>query len=169
MKKDKLMLKIIIFLIIVIVGCGITIIWLLNNNKKTEYAPVEIEPNVKKIDDDGKKMDVPEGGSAVRLTYSNKAKISLSKKEINFNLKNPSASSQDMVLEVFIVSDDKEIIIAKSGRIKPGYGLSSLPLTDKVVLKSGEYTGQFIVYYYDEQTAEKSIVNTKIPITIDVE
>ena len=168
MKKDKVMLRIIVFLVVVILVCGIVIAWLLLGNKKKEYAPIEIDPNVTKLNDDGKKMITPEGGSAVRLTYSNKVKIDLNKKEVSFNLKNPSASNQDMLLEIIIISDDNETIIAKSGRIKPGYGLSVLPLTDKVILKSGQYNGKFNINYYDEETAEKSIVNTNIPITIDV-
>ena len=168
MKKNKMMGRIIVLLVIIIIVCTIIIVHLLINNKKLEYAPLEIEPNVIKLNDDDKKLEAPEGGSAVRLTYSNKAKIDLAKKEINLNLKNPSVSTQDMILEVIIVSDNNETIIAKSGRIKPGYGLSTLPLSDKVVLKSGQYNGKLNIYYYDETTAEKSIVNTNIPITIDV-
>ncbi len=168
MKKDKLMIKIIIALIVVIVFCSIIIVYLIINNKKLEYAPLEIEPNVTKIEDDKKKINVPDGGSAVRLSYSNKAKINLEKKEIILNLKNPSVSTEDMILEVFVISDNNETIIAKSGRIKPGYGLTSLPLNDNVIFKAGQYNGKFIIYYYNDDTAEKSIVNTNIPITIDV-
>ena len=169
MKKDKAMVRIIFLLIIIIVVCAIAIVYLLINNNKLEYAPLEIEPNVTKLKDDDKKLEAPEGGSAVRLTYSNKAKIDLERKEISLNLKNPSVSTQDMILEVIIISDSNETIIAKSGRIKPGYGLSTLPLNDKVILKTGQYNGKLNIYYYDEETAEKSIVNTNIPITIDVE
>ena len=40
---------------------------------------------------------------------------------------------------------------------------------DRAKLTSGGYKGKFNVIFYDEETGEKAVVNTNIPITIAVE
>ena len=48
--------------------------------------------------------------------------------------------------------------------------LSPLPVLEgaEEMLQPGGYEGKFIVLYYDQTSGEKSMVNTEIPITINV-
>ena len=61
-------------------------------------------------------------------------------------------------------------VIVQSGTLKPGKQVNSLELLadaeDK--LTAGTYDGRFNILYYDQETGEKAIVNTEIPITVDV-
>ncbi|MBQ6817075.1 MAG: hypothetical protein IJO27_01445, partial [Bacilli bacterium] len=82
---------------------------------------------------------------------------------------NPSKSTQDIVLQVIVKQGDEEVVIAQSERISAGYALYTLDLKKDAKLKSGGYEGKFNVIFYDEETKEKAVVNTNIPITIAVE
>ena len=73
-----------------------------------------------------------------------------------------------MVLTVQILDGNKEIEIAKSQSVPVGYLIKELDLNKKVSLKKGKYKGQFVINYYKEKTNEKSMLDTKTPITIEV-
>ena len=119
-------------------------------------------------DDDKTKLTEDGTLNAVRLSYSTNVKISLSKKEVNLKFKNPSASNQNMVLTIQILDGKKEIEIAKSQSIPVGYFINKLKLNKNVSLKKGKYKGQFVINYYKDGTNEKSMLDTKTPITIEV-
>lgn len=132
-----------------------------------DYAPQEEEQNAEPIpDDSGEKLDEPEDGSSVSLTYSRDVTVSLSEKEASLLFANPGKSNQDMVLQI-VVQDE---VIVQSGTLKPGNQVTVLPLADGMdeKLSAGTYEGNFVVLYYDPETGEKAIVNTEIPVTITV-
>ena len=160
--------KIVVLLLLIIIVCIAVIITLLSKNK-LDYNPLEIDPNVQEIKDDDKTKLSEDGTmNAVRLSYSTKVKISLAKKKVELNFKNPSVSNQNMVLTVQIIDGDKEIEIAKSQSVPVGYLINELDLNKNVSLKKGTYKGQFVINYYKEKTNEKSLLDTKTPITIEV-
>lgn len=132
-----------------------------------DYAPQEAEKHAQTIpNDNGDKMDSPEGGGAVSLTYSNQVSIDLSD-EIAFLLfANPRKSKQDIVIQIVIQNE----VIAQSGTLTPGHQVVILDLLKgaEQKLSAGGYEGKFVILYYDRESGEKAIVNTEIPIRITV-
>ena len=132
-----------------------------------DYAPQNKEENAETIPDDtGDKMENPEGGGSVSLTYSNEVTIDLSDKAAALYFANPGKSNQDMVIQIAI----QDTIILQSGTLSPGNQVKLLNLLEGAedMLQPGGYEGKFVVLYYDQTSGEKSMVNTEIPITINV-
>ena len=132
-----------------------------------DYAPQQKEENAETIPDDtGDKMENPEGGGAVSLTYSNEVTIDISDKAAALYFANPGKSNQDMVIQIAI----RDTVILQSGTLSPGNQVKLLNLLEgaEEMLQPGGYEGKFIVLYYDQTNGEKSMVNTEIPITINV-
>ena len=140
-----------------------------NNTLKPDYAPGVIDKNAVPLPDKDEKMNASEGGGAVSLSYSNKVAINLNTKELTLYFQNPSKSTHNMVLEVAITQNNKEVVIARSDMLPVGYAIYKLKLLDDIKLIEGGYNGKFNIIYYDEVTGEKAAVNTDIPITIAVE
>ena len=132
-----------------------------------DYAPQNKEENAETIPDDtSDKMENPEGGGAVSLTYSNEVTIDISDKAAALYFANPGKSNQDMVIQIAI----RDTVILQSGTLSPGNQVKLLNLLEAAeeMLQPGGYEGKFIVLYYDQTSGEKSMVNTEIPITINV-
>ena len=132
-----------------------------------DYAPQNKEENAETIPDDtSDKMENPEGGGAVSLTYSNEVTIDISDKAAALYFANPGKSNQDMVIQIAI----RDTVILQSGTLSPGHQVKLLNLLEgaEEMLQPGGYEGKFIVLYYDQTSGEKSMVNTEIPITINV-
>lgn len=132
-----------------------------------DYAPIEEEPLAETIPgDSGEKLNEPEGGSSVSLTYSRNVAINLTAETAELYFANPSKSNQDMVLQVAVHGS----VIIQSGTLKPGTQVTTLPLLEGMSrkLSAGVYEGNFVVLYYHPETGEKAIVNTEIPVTITV-
>ena len=179
MNQDKKLNKttiIIAILAVITVAALCVTMWALflrepdDNNKvilNPDYAPQNIEENAETIPDDtGDKMENPEGGGAVSLTYSNEVTIDISDKAAALYFANPGKSNQDMVIQIAI----RDTVILQSGTLSPGNQVKLLNLLEgaEEMLQPGGYEGKFIVLYYDQTSGEKSMVNTEIPITINV-
>lgn len=170
-KKSKPNLLIPVLLIITVIAICVTV-WALFFRDSgpalaPDYAPQEEEQNAETIPNDtGEKMENPEGGGSVSLTYSREVSIDLSDKTATLLFANPGKSNQDMVLQVVI----QDTVIVQSGTLKPGNQVTALNLLDGAAkkLSAGTYEGNFNVLYYNPETGEKAIVNTEIPITITV-
>lgn len=167
-KKSKK--GIVIFLLLIILACIGIIVYLLffKQPKLADYAPGKEDENIVLLPNSGDKMEAKEGGGAVSLSYSNKVSVDLKSGQVLVNFKNPSRSTQSMVLQVIIKQNDTEVVVAESNRIPPSYAIYELNLKENITLSKGEYDGKFNVMYYDEETDEKAIVNTNIPIKINV-
>lgn len=171
-RRNRTKLLIAILLCITILAVGITV-WALffrDSSVPTlapDYAPHEMEQNAEAIPDDtDEKMENPEGGGSVSLTYSNKVTIDLSDKAASLYFANPGKSNQDMVVQIAI----QDTVILQSGALIPGQQVKLLDLLEgaEEMLQPGGYEGKFIVLYYDPTSGEKAMVNTEIPITINV-
>ena len=162
---------IIILALVTAAAIGVSI-WAVFFREKTpvlapDYAPQETEQNASPIEsDDGSKLDSPEGGGAVSLTYSKEVSIDLSDKKATLMFGNPSKSTQDMVLQLVI----KDKVIIQSGRLTPGNQVTTLDLLKDAEkqLAAGGYDGKFVVLYYNQESGEKAMVNTEIPVTVTV-
>ena len=132
-----------------------------------DYAPRETEALAQTIpNDNGEKMQSQEGGGSVNLTYSNEVSIDLSDERAFLMFANPGKSNQDMVLQIVI----RDEVIVQSGTIQPGQQVTELNLLEGEAAKltTGGYDGKFTILYYHPDSAEKAMVNTEIPIRIEV-
>ena len=168
MKKNKTTLLILLLVLITLSAVCVTV-WALFFRDSgpalaPDYAPQEMEQNAESIPDDSdEKMAKPEGGGSVSLTYSN---IDLSDKAAALYFANPGKSNQDMVIQITI----QDTVIVQSGTLVPGQQVKLLNLLEgaEKQLSVGGYEGKFVVLYYDQTSGEKAMVNTEIPITINV-
>ena len=112
-------------------------------------------------------MESDKGGGSVSLSYSDKITIDLSDGQATLMFANPGKSNQDMVLQIVI----RDTVIVQSGTLSPGNRVTTLDLLPGAEkrLVPGGYDGKFAVFYYDEKTGEKAMVNTEIPISITIE
>ena len=171
-KKTKLNLLIPILLIITVIAICVAV-WALffrdsGDTLTPDYAPREEEEYAETIPGDtGEKMESPEGGGSVSLTYSRDVTVDLSDETAALLFANPGRSNQDIVLQIVV----QDIVIVQSGTLKPGNQVKILDLLDGTAkkLSAGIYEGNFNVLYYDPESGEKAVVNTEIPITITVD
>jgi hypothetical protein len=132
-----------------------------------DYAPKQEEQNAKPIEgDSGEKLEKPEGGGSVSLTYAREVEIDLASKTASLIFANPGKSNQSLVVQIVI----QDTVIVQSGTLKPGNQVETLDLIAGMEKKlaAGTYEGSFRVLYYDLETGEKAIVDTQIPITVTV-
>lgn len=179
-KKEKVHWKkkllILLLLLITCTSLGVTYwaVFVRNNNPEQDgpkilepdVAPGEKEKNAESMGDEGdKKLDQPKGGGAVSITYSKDVTIDLSDKTVSLLFGNPTRSNQSMVLQIVI----QDNVIVQSDTLSPGYQVKKLDLKTDIGLKPGTYKGKFNVLYFDSDTGKKAVVNTEIPIDIDVQ
>ncbi|MBR2490460.1 MAG: hypothetical protein IKB65_03145 [Ruminiclostridium sp.] len=130
-----------------------------------DYPPQQLEDNAVPIPDDGQdELEAPEGGGAVGLVYSNQVSVDLQGEQASLLFANPGKSTQDMMLQILV----QDTVIASSGRLVPGKQIQRLPLLSGVSsqLSPGSYEGTFVVSYLNQDTGEKAILTTEIPVTI---
>ena len=166
-KEKRLLLLLLLLLLITIIAVAISIWAIWFREKAPVLAPKETETNAKPIGDEGDdKLEQPEGGGDVSLTYAKQVNISISKKSANLLFANPTKSNQDMVLCLVI----NDVVVLQSGRLTPGNKVSELNLIDGIEkrLDEGGYNGKFVVFYYDRTSGEKAMINTEIPVEVTV-
>ena len=170
-KKDKSKWLILLLLLITLVAVCVTIwaLFLRGNGPALapDYAPQETEEHAEPIPDDSdEKLEAPDGGGSVSLSYSNKVTIDLSDEAALLYFANPGKSTKDMLLQISI----QDTVILQSGILNPGQQVKKLDLMEgaEKKLSTGGYEGKFIIFYYDQTSGEKAMVNTEIPITISV-
>lgn len=169
-KRKRLLIFLAALVIVAVVAVAAVLLW---EHVFRDTAPVlapdqapAAEENAKDMEGEQNtdKMEAEEGGGAVTISYEKEVAVSLSAQTASLKFQNPTRSINDMVLQLAIVSaDGTETVIAQSGTIHPGKELNELDLIkDAAVLSAGTYTGEFIILYYDPDTGEKAMVNTKI-------
>ena len=171
-KKDRRSKYLILLLLLItLIAVGVTVWALFFRDTRPvltpDYAPQETEAHAETIPgDSGDKLEQPQGGGSVSLTYTKQVTIDLSDEKVSLLFANPGKSNQNMVLQI-IIQDE---IIVQSGTLTPGNQVTTLDLLDGAakMLSAGIYEGKFNVLYYYQDTGEKAIVNTEIPITITV-
>lgn len=172
-KKHQNHGRILIVLLLLVTAAAVCVtVWALffRSEEKVlapDYAPIEKEEHAETIENDTEeKLDKPEGGGSVSLTYSDEISIDLSEKCANLYFANPGKSNQDMVVQLMI----QDTVIVQSGTLAPGNQVSKLDLLDgaEKQLSAGGYEGKFVILFYDQDSREKAMVNTEIPVSITV-
>ena len=142
-----------------------------------DYPLIKDEPNSQPTEDDQQKFEVSENGGAVALNYSDKVEYGLSDQTVTLFFANPGSSTQAVVLQIIVyggvnvdTGKPEEYLLAESGILRPGYYVERLDadLESNVSLASGVYSGVMRVLFYNEDTGERAVVNTEIPVNISV-
>lgn len=170
-EKEKKRKWVIIILSMGIVLCLVITIWALffrggNDPVTPDYPPQGTENNQKPIDgDDGVKIDSPNGGGAINVTFETTASASLSEKKVTLYYANPNASNQNVSILIMV----GEIVVAKSDLITPGHEITELTLEDYAanMLQEGGYNAELVIRAYNED-GEKAMVDTKGELTLTV-
>ena len=132
-----------------------------------DYDPQQQEQNAQKIpDDSGEKLEQPEGGGSVSLTYSGEVTVDLSDRAASLYFANPGKSNLDMILQIVV----QDTVILQTGTLAPGNRVKLVELLPGAerLLAPGGYEGKFVVLFYEAASGEQSIVNAEIPVTIQV-
>lgn len=129
-----------------------------------EYPLPEDDPYDQPLEDDeSEKVESEAGGGSVTMAYTLEAGLSLSDKTASVYFMNPNASNHSVSLDLYIVSGEQEVMIAQSGLVSPGYGLTQMDLIeDAVNLSEGVYEGYYKVHYYNSETGEMALVESTI-------
>lgn len=159
-------------LIVVCIGVTLWALFLRDTSEPSkpitpDYPPQGTEDNQKPIEgDDDTKLESPEGGGAVRVEFFPDATASLSEKTIRIIYKNPNASNQNVRVLVKV----GETYIAKSELITPGHEIEQLALSDEALslLQVGGYKAEIHIQFYDPETNEKAMVDSKGELTLTV-
>lgn len=176
-KKDKkrwLLLLLLLLLLLILVLVGIWLLYFRGGSRDNTLPPdntlpaPSIETNAESIagDDTGEKLDAPEGGGAVSLTYSKEVSIDLTEKKASLVFGNPARSNQDAVVQLVI----QNTVILRSGSLTPGTQVTALNLAEGAAekLTAGVYEGKFVVSFYDQPTGRWATLNAEIPVTVTV-
>jgi len=171
-KKEKIFL--IIIALITVAAIAVTV-WALffrkpdDSGLTPDYAPQDTESNAESIpgDNTSDKLDSPDGGGAVAMSYTKNVTIDISEEKAVLNFGNPGESTQDMLVQIVI----QDTILVQSGRLTPGHKVSQLDLLEGAAkkLKAGGYEGKIVVLFYDQESGEKAMLNAEIPVTIKVQ
>ena len=150
------------------------------------YKPIEEEKYITPILNNSTEEKV-EGTNSVRIRVDNEALYSGGEKMF-LTMSNPYVSNQNAVMEVLIAKEyvkgeityeeakiyDAEYeyyVVAKTGAIPPGYQVECFNWLgySEEVLESGDYPAFVKMYFYDEQTNEKSLVDSLFRITLKID
>ena len=169
--KEKNLKWLIIILSVGIVICTGVTIWAVffrgGDDISPDYPPQGIESNQTPIDgDDSGKLESPEGGGAINVTYGTAATVDLSEKTVTIYYANPNASNQNVSILIMV----NDLVVAKSDLITPGNQVSKLELQKEAAsrLQVGGYNAEPVVRAYDPESGEKAMVDTKGELTLTV-
>ena len=169
--KEKNLKWLIIILSVGIVICTGVTIWAVffrgGDDISPDYPPQGIESNQTPIDgDDSGKLESPEGGGAINVTYGTASTVDLSEKTVTIYYANPNASNQNVSILIMV----NDLVVAKSDLITPGNQVSKLELQKDAAskLQVGGYDAELVVRAYDPESGEKAMVDTKGELTLTV-
>ena len=168
--ESRVPFLIVLFLLLgALIAAGLTTYFLVVNPDTSIVRPVNPLPKpdentVPIEDDDSTKTPNESGGGSVTLVYNLDAELHLSTGKIKIFYANPNSSNHSVVLELYVIDGEDEILIAKSGLVKPGFGLEELEFDrESAILQEGSYDAKYKLLYYDETTPEKALVETDLP------
>lgn len=168
--KRRGMKALLILLILLLLLLLFLCIWMLRFRTPPlapDYAPPKEDSNAVEIEgDNGEKLDKPEGGGAIGMTYLKDVTVHLSDKRVYLMYQNPNRSNSDVMVQVVV----RDIVIAQSGRIPPGKQIDRIDLLPGAakLLEEGGYDAQIAVFFYDPVTAERSLLQTRGEIYLTV-
>lgn len=168
-------LAILFSMLAVLIGTTVLTVSLLLNPLSPLYIfpdnplPV-VDPEIKPVlDDNSQKVVSPSGGGSITIRFRGPVNISLADEVATLTYTNPNASNQDVVVELYVVNEEEEFFIGRSGRVPAGNSLTKISIEDREVdLKEGAYKAKLYIHSYDSITGEKAVVVSDIKTDIVV-
>lgn len=141
--------------------------WMLGQSRPTVDPDNPLPPLDPTIvpEGDGGRPQVPgsNGGGSVSMVYTLKASLSLATKEFKIHFKNPPESNHSVALDLYIISEGREYLVAQSGLVPSGNALYQMKLSPNAPkLMEGQYEGFYRVRYYHPETGVRAIVRSDI-------
>ena len=172
--RDRMLFWLILLWLLLLIALCVGLLLWWQDKEPTVLQPDHplppVDSNVNP-EDDGDKADAPTDGSGeVSLVYTLVADVTLYTGAIDVYFKNPNESNQSMMLELYILSDEGEFLVATSGLIPTGHALQKMTLDENApALSKGTYKGLYRVYYYHPETGVRAHVQTDIAdVTVNV-
>lgn len=105
-------------------------------------------------------------GGSMQVSFYPDATAYLSEKRVSMYYANSTASHQDVI--VFLMVGDT--VIAQSESVMPGQELRELALEDDAIafLREESYDAELLIYYYDHESGDKTLINAKCELTLEV-
>lgn len=168
-KRDKRAKRIIALLLLLIALCVILLLrsCVVGTPISPDYPPQGTEDNQNPIENDSTdKLDSPEGGGAINVTYGTDVSVDLSGNRVTLYYANPNASNQNVAILLMI--DD--LVVAKSDLITPGNQVTELTLDSyaKTRLQPGGYDAEIVVRAYSPDSGEKAMIDAHGIVTVTV-
>ena len=108
-------------------------------------------------------QQLPVGSHVASFVCEEQLRTDIAGQVVELMFANPRRSEQNMVIEVTV----REVTVARSGRIEPGYRITSLSLLADHPLTQGIYAAQIKIYLYDPTGGEQTM-QTSVPVTLTV-
>lgn len=130
-----------------------------------DYPPMETDPNQEKVEGD-ETVPPSQSGGSITISYTPTVVVDLSDKLITFSYSN-TQSNQNVVLRLSI----GDTLLGESAVINPGNKIETMALNEEAAqkLQLGGYNGVFVVGFYNVETNEKSMVDTRLEVTVNVQ
>lgn len=163
----KALLILLILLLLLLLFLCAWVLWFRVPELAPDYAPPKEDPYASDIEgDDGEKLDKPEGGGAIGMTYRKTVTIDLSEKKVDLMYQNPGRSNSDVMVQIVI----QDVVVAQSGRVPPGKQILTIDLLPgaAAMLEEGGYDADIAVFFYDPETAERSLLQTRGEVSLTV-
>lgn len=161
--------RLLFILILFGLGAGILLLTLLlvlllrPDVQELDNAMPEPDQYIERLEETDETAPPLDGGGTVSMIYKLKAELDLSANTISMYFQNPNNSNHDVVLSMYIVSGDQQILIATSGRLPAGTGLYNMEFdSGSAKLKEGQYAALYRVAYYNPETGERALVESDI-------
>lgn len=136
-------------------------IYLILHQPVTDYPQLEFDLNAERIEVD-EDMTVSDG--EVMIVAGQSATVYVNSGTADIYYVNPVSNQSNT--QVALQVGDK--IVAESGLLEPGYGLTELTDVHTDGLEYGQTDGCLIIYTYDRETGQRNIIDNEIPLTVTV-
>lgn len=152
-----------LFLLLLLLGLvfGCIGIYLILHQPVADYPQLEFDLNAERIDVD---EDTTASGEEVMIVAGQSATVYVNSGTADIYYVNPVSNQSNT--QIALQVGDK--IVAESGLLEPGYGLTELTDVHTDGLEYGQTDGCLIIYTYDRETGQRSIIDNEIPLTVTV-
>lgn len=136
-------------------------IYLIFHQPVADYPQLEFDLNAERIEVD---EDMTASDEEVMIVAGQSATVYVNSGTADIYYVNPVSNQSNA--QVALQVGDK--IVAESGLLEPGYGLTELTDVQADDLEFGQTDGCLIIYTYDRETGQRSIIDNKIQLTVTV-
>ena len=134
-----------------------------SNHEDSEV--IDIPEGIVEADEEDRKDDGSD--SDVSMKYAGYVTLYNDDKYMTMNFTNPGKSKKSMSLEIIANVAGEDILLATTGKIRPGYKVNKVETERKYAIPEGTYDGKYRVHFYNEEGSEE-IVNSEIKIKVYV-